>query len=257
MYLAGYLVVGFLVAGFYGRRWLAGRRDHYTRTALIVGLSFAALAAPVQVVVGDWAARTVADKQPVKLASFEGLQQTTKGAPFHLGGYYSEADGGGVKGGVPIPRLLSLLAYHDPNATVEGLDTVPAADRPPVNIVRTSFLAMVTIGSALMALGLFFVAVWWRKGRLPQSRWFYRALIAAGPLALLALVCGWITTEVGRQPWVVYEYFKTSQAVTDADGLWLAFGAMFVVYAGLTGAAVWLLRRLARTPPMPAVREDV
>ncbi len=255
MYLAGYLVVGFLVAGVYGRHWLAGRRDHYTRTALIVGLSFAALAAPVQVVVGDWAARTVADNQPVKLASFEGLQATTKGAPFHLGGYYSKADGGGIKDGIPIPRLLSLLAFHRPNATVKGLDTVPEADRPPVNVVRTSFLVMVTIGTALMALGLFFVGVWWRKGRLPRSRWFYRALVAAGPLALLALVCGWVTTEVGRQPWVVYGYFRTSQAVTNAGGLWLAFGAMVVVFAGLTAAAAWLLRRLARTPATADIRE--
>ncbi len=248
MYLAGYLVVGFLIAGFYGRRWISGRRDLHTRTALVVGLSFAALAAPVQVIVGDWSARTVADNQPVKLASFEGLQQTTKGAPFHLGGYYSKADGGGVKAGVPIPRLLSLLAFHNPNATVKGIDTVPAADRPPVNVVRTSFLTMVSIGTALMALGLFFVAVWWRKGRLPESRWFYRALVAAGPLALLALICGWVTTEVGRQPWVVYGFFRTQQAVTDAGGLWIAFTVMFVVYAALTAATVWLLRRLPSTP---------
>ena len=106
----------------------------------------------MQVVVGDWAARTVAEKQPVKLAAFEGLTETTKGAPFHLGGYYSESDRE-IKGGVPIPKLLSVLAFHDPNATVKGLDTVPVDDQPPVNIVRYSFLTMVTIGTALMALG--------------------------------------------------------------------------------------------------------
>ena len=237
MYLAGYMVVGFLVAGYYGRRWLRGRRDHYTRTAMIVGLSFAALVAPVQVVVGDWAARTVAEKQPVKLASFEGLGKTTKGAPFHIGGYYSDGE---IRGGIAVPKLLSLLAFHDPNATVKGVETVPEADRPPVNVVRTSFMVMISVGTALMALGLWFLVLWWRRGRLPRSPWFYRALMAAGPLALLALICGWITTEVGRQPWVVYEYMRTEQAVTDADGLWLAFGVMVVVYAALIAATCLL-----------------
>ena len=252
MYLAGYMVVGFLVAGYYGRRWLKGRRDHYTRTAMIVGLTFAALVAPVQVVVGDWAARTVAEKQPVKLASFEGLGKTTKGAPFHLGGYYSDGE---IRYGIAVPKLLSLLAFHDPNATVKGVETVPEADRPPVNVVRTSFMVMISVGSALMALGLWFLVLWWRRGRLPRSPWFYRALMAAGPLALLALICGWITTEVGRQPWVVYKYMRTEQAVTDADGLWLAFGAMVVVYAALVAATVWLLRRLASTSAADEIPE--
>ncbi len=252
MYLAGYMVVGFLVAGYYGRRWLRGRRDHYTRTAMIVGLTFAALVAPVQVVVGDWAARTVAEKQPVKLASFEGLGKTTKGAPFHLGGYYSDGE---IRYGIAVPKLLSLLAFHDPNATVKGVETVPEADRPPVNVVRTSFMVMISVGSALMALGLWFLVLWWRRGRLPRSPWFYRALMAAGPLALLALICGWITTEVGRQPWVVYKYMRTEQAVTDADGLWLAFGVMVVVYAALVAATVWLLRRLASTSAADEIPE--
>ncbi|MEJ7818358.1 MAG: cytochrome ubiquinol oxidase subunit I, partial [Thermoleophilaceae bacterium] len=252
MYLAGYMVVGFLVAGYYGRRWLKGRRDHYTRTAMIVGLTFAALVAPVQVVVGDWAARTVAEKQPVKLASFEGLGKTTKGAPFHIGGYYSDGE---IRYGIAVPKLLSLLAFHEPNATVKGVETVPEADRPPVNVVRTSFMVMISVGSALMALGLWFLVLWWRRGRLPRSPWFYRALMAAGPLALLALICGWITTEVGRQPWVVYKYMRTEQAVTDADGLWLAFGVMVVVYAALVAATVWLLRRLASTSAADEIPE--
>jgi cytochrome d ubiquinol oxidase subunit I len=219
---------------------------------MIVGLTFAALVAPVQVVVGDWAARTVAEKQPVKLASFEGLGKTTKGAPFHLGGYYSDGE---IRYGIAVPKLLSLLAFHDPNATVKGVETVPEADRPPVNVVRTSFMVMISVGSALMALGLWFLVLWWRRGRLPRSPWFYRALMAAGPLALLALICGWITTEVGRQPWVVYKYMRTEQAVTDADGLWLAFGVMVVVYAALVAATVWLLRRLASTSAADEIPE--
>jgi cytochrome bd ubiquinol oxidase subunit I len=246
MYLAGYLVAGFVVAGVYARAWLRGRRDHYHRTALVVTLSFAALAAPVQIVVGDWAARTVAERQPTKLAAIEGLGQTQAGAPFHIGGIY---DDGEVKGGVEIPKFLSLLAERDPDATVRGLDAVPPADRPPVNVVRLSFQAMVGIGTALALLGVIYLGTWWRRGRLPRSRWFYRAVVAAGPLAVVALLAGWITTEVGRQPWVVYGVMRSSQAVTDADGLALGFAFIVAVYGALGVMVIWLLRRLARRSP--------
>ena len=211
MYLAGSIVAGFLVAGVYAYGWLKGRRERHHRVALVVALTVAALTAPAQLLVGDWAARTVAVNQPIKLAAFEGLQETTKGAPFSLAG------------GIEIPDLLSLLAFHDPNATVTGLDSVPADDRPPVTLVKYSFRTMVAIGSALAALGAWFLWVWWRHGRLPSSRWFHRSLVAAGPLALVALVAGWVTTEVGRQPWVVYEVMRTEQAVTGAGGIPVGF----------------------------------
>jgi cytochrome d ubiquinol oxidase subunit I len=248
MYLAGYIVAGFIVAGVYAAAHLRGRRDAYHRTGLVVALSFAALAAPVQVLVGDWAGRTVTENQPVKLAAFEGLPTTTEGAAFTIGGWYDE-DANEMNGGIAIPKLLSLLAKHDPNATIEGLDTVPPDDRPPVNIVHYSFQAMVGIGTALALLGALFVFVWWRKRRLPRSRWFYRAVIAAGPLAVVALIAGWITTEVGRQPWIVYETMRVRDAVTSNDGLELAFAVLIVIYLALAGAVVWLLRRLAARPP--------
>jgi cytochrome d ubiquinol oxidase subunit I len=213
-----------------------------------VALSFAALAAPAQVIVGDWAGRTVAENQPVKLAAFEGLAQTTEGAPFTIGGWYDE-DANRLGGGIEIPNLLSLLATHDPNGTVEGLDTVPADDRPPVNVVRYAFLTMVGIGTALAGLGAVFVLVWWRRRRLPRSPWFYRAVMAAGPLALVALIAGWVTTEVGRQPWIVYEVMRVSDAVTGNDGLEVGFAALVLVYVGLGCAVAWLLRRLAARPP--------
>ena len=169
MYLAGYIV-----AGLHRRRRLrlrrtcAGGATRYHRTGLVVALSFAALAAPVQVIVGDWAARTVAENQPVKLAAFEGLPQTTEGAPFTIGGWYDK-DTNELNGGIEIPKLLSLLATHDPNGTVEGLDIVPPDDRPPVNIVQFAFQTMVAIGTALALLGALFVLTWWRKRRLPRS----------------------------------------------------------------------------------------
>src|SRR4051794_39904396 len=117
MYVAAYIVVGFLVAGAYSVSWLRGNRSEYVRTALALPLTIAALAAPVQLIVGDWAARTVADDQPVKLAAFEGLAKTTKGAPEHILGWYSDGE---VTGGIEIPDLLSLLSTHDPNGTVQG-----------------------------------------------------------------------------------------------------------------------------------------
>jgi cytochrome d ubiquinol oxidase subunit I len=145
--------------------------------------------------------------------------------------------------------MLSLLAYHDPNATVQGLDTVPPADRPPVNVVRIAFQTMVGIGSALALLGVWFAVTWWRKRRLPRSPWFFRAVAVAGPLAFVALICGWITTEVGRQPWIVYQVMRTRDAVTGNNGLELAFGVLVLVYVGLGAACFWLLRRLASQPP--------
>jgi cytochrome bd ubiquinol oxidase subunit I len=246
MYLAGYMVAGFLVAGVYAWAWLKGRRDRYHRAGLIIALTFAALATPVQVVVGDWAGREVAEDQPTKLAAFEGLGQTTAGAPLHIGGVYEDGE---VKYGIKVPNMLSLLAFHDPDARVQGLDAVPSSDRPPVNVVRVSFQAMVAIGTALAALAIFYLGIWLRHRSLPCSRWFYRAVIAAGPLALVALIAGWVTTEVGRQPWIVYNFMRTTQAVTDAKGLAVGYAFLVLVYVALGTAVAWLLRRLARRPP--------
>jgi cytochrome bd ubiquinol oxidase subunit I len=245
MYLAAFIVAGFVTAAFYAFGWLRGRRGRYERTALVVPLTVAALAAPVQILVGDWAARDVAKTQPVKLAALEGLAKTTKGAPVHVLGWY---DGEEVKYGLRLPKLLSLLAFHDPDAEVKGLETVPAEDRPPVNVVRFAFQTMVGIGSGLALLAFVYVATWLRHRRLPRSRWFFRAVLAAGPLSLVALVAGWVTTEVGRQPWVVYNVMRTSEAVTGAGGIPIGYATLAVVYVGLGIAVAWILRRLSRVP---------
>ena len=248
MYFAAYIVVGFLLAGAYAVGRLRGRWGRYERTALAIPLTVAALAAPAQLLVGDWAAREVATRQPVKLASFEGLQQTTAGAPEHLLGWYDSSTGE-IEGGIAIPKLLSLLAFHDPNATVQGLDSVPPADRPQaINVERFAFQGMVGIGTLLAALGALVLWVRWRRRRLPDSRWLYRALAAAGPLSVVALICGWVTTEVGRQPWVVYGVMRTNAAVTGAGGIRVGYATLALVYAGLGAAVWWILRRLARVP---------
>jgi cytochrome bd ubiquinol oxidase subunit I len=254
MYLAGYIVTGFLVAGAYAFARLRGKWGRYERTALAIPLTIAALASPAQVLVGDWAAREVAVAQPTKLAALEGVPKTTRGAPEHVLGWYTD---GRVKYGLRIPKLLSFLAYHDPNARVQGLDAVPPDRRPPVNVVRVAFQLMVGIGTLLALLGVVFLAVRVRRRRLPESRWFYRVLTLAGPLSLVALIAGWVTTEVGRQPWVVYEVMLTRQAVTGASGIPVGYATLVAVYLLLACAVVWVLRRLARAPlaPVAAQRE--
>jgi cytochrome bd ubiquinol oxidase subunit I len=245
MYIAGYIVSGFVVAATYAFACLRGRWGRYERTAIAIPLTIAALAAPVQVLVGDWAGREVAINQPIKLAAIEGLTKTTRGAPEHLLGWYTE---GQVKYGIEIPHGLSLLAFHSWNAKVQGLDTVPPSQRPPVNIVRIAFQTMVGIGTLLALLGVGFLFVRLRRKRLPESAWFYRAVVVAGPLAVLALIAGWVTTEVGRQPWVVYRVMPTAEAVTGASGIPVGYATLAVVYLLLACGVAWVLRRLSRAP---------
>jgi cytochrome d ubiquinol oxidase subunit I len=247
MYFAGYIVTGFVVASVYAYAWIRGKRDRYHRVALIVMLAVVTVTAPAQLFVGDWAARTVAKDQPIKLAAFEGLDKTTKGASLNLLGYYDDKTGQ-VKGGIEFPDLLSLLAFHDPNSTIKGLDTVPKKDQPPVNVTRYSFQFMVLIGTFLASISAFFGWIWWRKQRLPGTIWFYRAVVVAAPLSLVALICGWITTEVGRQPWVVYQVMRTEQAVTGADGIPVGYAALALTYLLLASIAAVMLRRIARHP---------
>jgi cytochrome d ubiquinol oxidase subunit I len=244
MYLAGYMVTGFVLAGAYAFGRLRGRWGRYERTALAIPLAVATLASVAQIFVGDWNGREVAAAQPTKLAAFEGLGQTTKGAPVHVLGWYSD---GRVEYGIPIPHLLSLLAFHSTDATVEGLDAVAPADRPPVNVVRYAFQTMVGIGSLFALLSVVYLVARVRRRPLPESTWFYRALVAAAPLSVVALIAGWVTTEVGRQPWVVYRVMRTSEAVTGAGGIPVGYATLAAVYLALAAGVAWVLLRLSRT----------
>jgi cytochrome bd ubiquinol oxidase subunit I len=248
MYIAGYIVSGFVLAGVYAFGRLRGRWGRYERTALTIPLTVAALASPIQILVGDWAAREVAKTQPIKLAAMEGLYKTTRGAAEHVGGWYTNHE---VKYGIAIPHLLAFLSYHSWNATVQGLDTVAANERPPVNVVRIAFQSMVGIGTLLALLGVVYLLVWIRRKRLPESVWFYRALVLAGPLSVVALVAGWVVTEVGRQPWVVYHVMRTAEAVTGAPGIPVGYGALAAAYLVVACGLIWVLRRLARKPLEP------
>jgi cytochrome d ubiquinol oxidase subunit I len=245
MYVTGYVVTGFVLAAAYAFGRLRGQWGRYQRVALTIPLTIAALASIAQGPVGDWAARDVTKTQPIKLAAIEGLYKTTRGAPEHILGWYTH---GQVEYGIAIPHLLSVLATHSWNGKVTGLQTVPANQRPAINIVRFAFQTMVGIGTMLGLLALWLFAVWIRRRRLPETAWFYRAVVLAGPAALIALIAGWVVTEVGRQPWVVYRVMPTAAAVTGARGIPVGYGTLAASYIVVACGLAWVLRRLARAP---------
>jgi len=249
MYLAGVMVVGFALAAIYAVGWLRGRHDRIHRLGIAIPLTFAAIAAPLQPFVGHFAGQRVADEQPAKLAAMEGLAETTTSAKVALGGWWNGEELVGAFE-LPIPGLLSFIAQNDPDATVVGLADIPVDERPPVNITRTAFQLMVGLGTLMALLAVWAGVRWWRARRggadVFASRWFLRALVAAGPAAVVAMEAGWVVTEVGRQPWIVHRLMRTEEAVTDAGFIWVTLSVLIVVYAGMTGGAWALLRSMSR-----------
>jgi cytochrome bd ubiquinol oxidase subunit I len=244
MILAAYLVTGFLVASIYAVGMLRGRRDRYHRLGLLIPLTVACIATPIQFAVGDSAARAIAEDQPIKFAGMECVQQTSTHVTEYL---YGRCTPSGVKGGLGIPGFDSFLVGWSTSTQVTGLDSVPPDDRPPANtMLHWAFDTMVGICSALIALGLWLGIAWWRKRDIPKTPWFLRAVAVSGVSAVVALECGWIVTEVGRQPWVVYRVLRTEDAVTKADGVWVSFIAVVLLYLALGAALVVVLRAMAR-----------
>jgi cytochrome d ubiquinol oxidase subunit I len=244
MILAAYLVTGFLVASVYAVGMLRGRRDRHHRLGLLIPLTVACVATPIQFAVGDTAARSIAKDQPVKFAAMECVRTTSTDVTEHLGG---RCTSDGVKGGIGIPGLDSFLVGFSRDTQVTGLDSVPPDDRPPANtMLHWAFDAMVGICTALMGLGLWLAVSWWRKRDIPESRWFLRATAISGAAAVVALECGWIVTEVGRQPWIVYEVMRTEDAVTHASGVWVTFVAVLALYSALGAVTVLVLRAMSR-----------
>jgi cytochrome d ubiquinol oxidase subunit I len=173
----------------------------------------------------------------------EGLYTTSNGVAEHLGGiYYSDS----LHYDIEIPRALSILISGDPNSQVVGLEAYPPDQRPAVNVVHSAFDIMVGSGFLLLFASAWLGLVAWRRRRLPKSRWFWRLAVISGPLAAVAMECGWIVTEVGRQPWIVYRIMRTADAVNPAPGLPIGLFVLVFVYTGLTVAAVVMLRRLGR-----------
>jgi cytochrome bd ubiquinol oxidase subunit I len=244
MILAAYLVTGFLVASIYAVGMLRGRRDRYHRLGLLIPLTVACIATPIQFAVGDTAARAIADDQPIKFAGMECVQQTSTHVTEYI---YGRCTADGVKGGLGIPGFDSFLVGWSTDTQVTGLDTVPPEDRPPANtMLHWAFDTMVGICTMLIALGAWLAFAWWRRRDIPQTKWFLRAVALSGVTSVVALECGWIVTEVGRQPWVVYNVMRTEDAVTQANGVWVTFTVVVLLYALLGAVLVVTLRAMAR-----------
>jgi cytochrome d ubiquinol oxidase subunit I len=242
MLLAAVMVTGFCVASVYAVGMLRGRRDRYHRFGLLIPLTAGVIAAPIQIVVGDWAANMVAEHQPAKLAAMEGLYKTGTQVPIAVGGIYVDNE---LRYAIVIPYGLSLLVDHDPDGRVTGLDRVPANERPPVNVTHLAYNAMIGVGFALLGLAAWTGFVWWRRRDIPRTKWFLRAVAVSGAGAVIALESGWVATEVGRQPWIVYGIMRTSEAVSTAPGLRYGFYGVVAVYIVLTAMTVHVMRRLA------------
>jgi cytochrome d ubiquinol oxidase subunit I len=244
MILAAYMVSGFLVAGVYATGILRGRRDRYHYTGFAVGFVPAAILTPIQLFVGDTAARAIASDQPVKFAAMEYVAQTSRQVPEWIGGVYVN---GNIYAGIKIPYLDSILVGFGPGTRVIGWDTVAPADRPPVVwLIHLAFDVMVGLGSLLLLLGLWAAYTWWRRRRLPPQRLFWAAGAVSGLAAIVAMECGWIVTEVGRQPWVVYRLMPTADAATTNAGVLTSLTLIIVLYAVLGVATIAILRLLSR-----------
>jgi cytochrome d ubiquinol oxidase subunit I len=253
MILACYVASGFAVAAVYAFYYLRGKRTEYVRKGIMLGMLMALVATPLQIVSGDFNARFLADYQPTKFAAMEGVIKTQAGVPIKIGGLVDPSTGE-IQYAIEIPDGLSFLAYDNFNAVVKGLDQVPRADWPNIQIVHTSFDGMVGSGFFILLVVLLFWALYWFKKRtFPQNRVLLWGVILAGPLAFLAIILGWMVTEIGRQPWVIYGYLRTKDAVTTAPFLNISFLIFTLIYVLLAIALIWLLLNVARRP-LPQVK---
>jgi cytochrome d ubiquinol oxidase subunit I len=248
MMLACYVATGFGTAAVYAVALLRGKRGDYYRKGLLLAMAMGAIAIPLQIVSGDANARFLETAQPAKLAAMEGVFHTESGAPLEIGGL-ADPTTGQVYYALEIPHGLSFLLTGDPNSKVIGLDAYTPDDQPNPLPVHTSFDGMVASGFFALLVGLaFWLLYFWRKRRTPEQRILLWGVALAGPLSFLAIELGWMVTELGRQPWVIYGILRTSDAVTTAPGLNISFLAFSCIYLVLAVTLIWLLLRLARSP---------
>lgn len=242
MVIAAFAAVGFIVSGIHGKALLMDRRSSFHRKGLAIALIVGGLGAFVQPISGDYCAKAVAHFQPVKLAALEGQWETERGAGLRIGGIPNQATET-TPYAVEIPRLLSILATGDPNGVIRGLRAFPPDVRPPVTVTHLAFQAMVGLGMAMM--GLAAIAVFLRVIRRtnPWPPWFLRLLVICSPAGLAAVEAGWITTEVGRQPWIVSGIMRSSEAVTPVSSLTAPLITFTILY-GILGFVTLALLRL-------------
>jgi cytochrome d ubiquinol oxidase subunit I len=249
MLVAAYIVGGFLIASVYAVAILRGRNDHYHRLGFAIPFTIAAIMTPVQMGVGDLLARWVYENQPVKFAVIELVPTTSSDVPETILGHLNED--GTVTGGIPIPGLASWLSDPDTGTAtvVQGLDSVPADDRPTIpatNLVHLCWDVMVGVGTLLFLLALWYGAIGIFRRRLPKTKWFYWVASAAGVLAVVCMEAGWIVTEVGRQPWIVYNLMRVQDAATANPGVWVTFVSIVLLYTALGATTILVLRGMSR-----------
>jgi cytochrome d ubiquinol oxidase subunit I len=257
MVLAAYMVVGFGVAGVYAVGLLRGRRDRYHRLGFLIPFGVGAVCAPIQVIVGDILARAVANQQPIKFAAMELVDHTQRGATEWLGGIYWNGE---VYFGFGIPYLDSILVGFSPDTEVIGWNSVAPEFRAPLpNLIHLSFNGMLAIGMGLMALGAWQAWVWKFRREVVTTRWFLIPAALAGFASIGAMELGWIVTEVGRQPWVVYGLLLTEDAVTTAGGVPVTLAATVLIYGVLTATSIvvpWQMGRRWRAQGAARTGED-
>ncbi len=261
MLLAAYLTTAFVVGAVGALHLLRARHnagpEHGTatsegaRTMFSMAMWMIAGTAPLQIIAGDFHGLNTLEHQPAKIAAMEGHFDTQSGAPLILFGL-PDPEAGQVRAQVAIPKLGSLLLTHDPDGVVRGLSEWPADQQPPVSVLFWSFRVMVATGMAMLGFGLWSL-LWRARGQLYNARWLQRVAVLMGPSGFIAVLAGWITTEVGRQPYTVYGLLRTAQSVSaiDAPAVGISLLAFVVVYFALFGAGTFYILQLMRTHPQP------
>jgi cytochrome d ubiquinol oxidase subunit I len=245
MLVAAYQVTGFAVAGVYALGLVRKRNDPYHQKGMLLGMGLAAAMIPLQAFAGSWIGEMIARQQPEKLAGIEGLFHTTAGAPLALFGWV-DANTQQVYFALTIPKLLSFLSFNHFNATVTGLDAFPRTTWPGLPITHLAFDTMATLGGLFLLVPLVFWLLYWRRSRtVPTASWLLWVTVLCSPLAFLALECGWMAAELGRQPWIIYNIMLTSNGVTPNPGVGFFFFVFLAIYLALGIATIGLLQRLA------------
>jgi cytochrome bd ubiquinol oxidase subunit I len=252
MTLAAYAATGFVVAGIHAFMLLRNPRNRFHEAALAIALAVGGISSILQPLSGDLLAKRVAKTQPVKLAALEGQFETQNGAPLRIGGIPDE-EAGVTRYAIEIPYLLSILAHGSPKSYVLGLKEFPRDQRPPVAIVHMSFQIMVACGVLMMLIALWgalrFLRARYKQTPWLELKWFLRVLVIAAPLGFIAIETGWMVTEVGRQPWIIFGVMRTSEAVTPMPGLIVPFITFTLLYILLAIVTVWLLLRQVAASP--------
>jgi cytochrome d ubiquinol oxidase subunit I len=246
--IAGYVVAGFFVMGVSAYHILKKNEISFFNRSFQIALIFAFIFSVGEVIVGDQNGQLMAKLQPEKLAAAEALWETTKGAPFALLLIPDEANERNTVELFKIPKFLSFLSYHDWNAELRGVKSWPKEDRPPVSAVFWSFRIMVGLGFLFVLLTLYGV---WRRNRLESKPTYLKLMIFAIPLPYIAGLLGWIVTEVGRQPWIVYHVLRTADAHSPISGtqVGLSLAAFIVLYSLLGLVAYYLMFEVGRKGP--------